>query len=105
MIVFTKRVGRRACELLRDVKTMNSHRISALLERCWFMASSREHQTKAEKIAAFLGDIAPTPHNDWKIVAAFYTAVHLVERLRAFFNEHSENHHARNMFLKGQQLK
>jgi len=33
-------------------------------------------------------------------IVAFYTAVHLVEKLRAYENEHSRNHEERNEYVR-----
>jgi hypothetical protein len=47
------------------------------------MPSADQHRTKAESNRKFLATISRDDHPDWVVVAAFYTAVHVVERLRA----------------------
>jgi len=47
------------------------------------MPSSDQHRRKAENNRAFLKTIAIESYPDWVVVAAFYTAVHLVEQVRA----------------------
>ena len=47
------------------------------------MPSADQHRRKAEGNRKFLAIISLDDHPDWVVVAAFYTAVHLVERLRA----------------------
>ena len=59
------------------------------------MPSADEHQKQAEYHLAFLQTIDTDEFCDWAAVAAFYVAVHLVEKLRAFANQHSKNHEDR----------
>jgi len=48
------------------------------------MPSASEHQIKASHNRAFLNSITDPAFCDWMAVAAFYTAVHLVEQLFPF---------------------
>ena len=56
------------------------------------MAAQSQHEVKARNNRDFLREIDATVRADWAVVVAFYTAVHLVERLRAQAGEHSTNH-------------
>jgi hypothetical protein len=47
------------------------------------MPSADQHRNKAERNRLFLDSISLQDFPEWVVVAAFYTAVHLVERLRA----------------------
>jgi hypothetical protein len=47
------------------------------------MPSQDQHRKKAESNRKFLDSISLDDHPDWVVVVAFYTAVHLVEQLRA----------------------
>lgn len=47
------------------------------------MPTASQHKIKAEGNRRHLGTINVTDHADWAVVVAFYTAVHLVERVRA----------------------
>jgi len=47
------------------------------------MPKADQHRLKAEQNRRFLDSIKLDDHPDWVVVAAFYTAVHAVERLRA----------------------
>ena len=47
------------------------------------MPSADQHRNKAEGNRKFLATISLDDHPDWVVVAAFYTAVHFAERLRA----------------------
>lgn len=47
------------------------------------MPSADQHRIKAEGNRRFLHSISVDDHPDWVVVVAFYTAVHLVEQLRA----------------------
>jgi hypothetical protein len=60
------------------------------------MPSASEHQIKANHNRAFLNSITDPAFCDWKAVAAFYTAVHLVEQLFALQGLHSQDHRSRN---------
>jgi hypothetical protein len=46
------------------------------------MPNSKQHKEKAERNQAFLSSISVAAYPEWAAVVAFYTAVHLVERLR-----------------------
>jgi hypothetical protein len=59
------------------------------------MPKPKQHQEKADNSRAFLDSISANGPPDWMAVVAFYTAVHLVEKLRAYHGEHSENHEDR----------
>lgn len=47
------------------------------------MPTADQHRVKAEGNRKFLATISLADHPDWVVVAAFYTAVHIAERLRA----------------------
>jgi len=47
------------------------------------MPSADQHRRKVEGNRSFLNTISVDDYPDWVVVVAFYTAVHLVERLRA----------------------
>lgn len=47
------------------------------------MPTADQHRNKAEHNRNFLNTIPHDDYLDWVVVAAFYTAVHYVERLRA----------------------
>jgi len=47
------------------------------------MPRADQHRIKAERNRLFLSTISVNNHPDWVVVVAFYTAVHLAERLRA----------------------
>jgi hypothetical protein len=47
------------------------------------MPSADQHRKKAESNRKFLDTISLDDYPDWVVAVAFYTAVHLVERLRA----------------------
>jgi hypothetical protein len=46
------------------------------------MPNKEQHRTKAEANKKFLATISLDDFPDWVVVAAFYTAVHLVEQIR-----------------------
>jgi hypothetical protein len=56
------------------------------------MPNSPHHRDKANHNRAFLNSIAVSQYPDWVTVAAFYTAVHLVERLRTRLPNASDQH-------------
>jgi hypothetical protein len=65
------------------------------------MANSAQHREKVDRNHAFLMTLVGKPDfPEWKAVCAFYTAVHSIERLRASFNEHSQNHDERFAFFR-----
>jgi hypothetical protein len=47
------------------------------------MPSASQHRKKAESNRKFLATISLEDYPDWVVVAAFYTAVHVIEELRA----------------------
>lgn len=65
------------------------------------MPNSKQHREHADRNRAFLATIDVAKFPDWASVVAFYTAVHLVERLRATSDDHSINHEDRLHFLHG----
>src|SRR5436189_3244283 len=64
------------------------------------MPKPKQHQEKADNNRAFLDSISTTGPPDWMAIAAFYTAVHLVEKLRAYRGEHSKNHEERSAAVR-----
>lgn len=68
------------------------------------MPNSKQHREKAERNHQFLTTVDGKYH-DWSAVVAFYTAVHLVERLRTIMpnatDQHSTDHQSRLDFLHG----
>src|SRR5260370_32852291 len=64
------------------------------------MPSASEHQIKASHNRAFLNSITDPAFCDWMAVAAFYTAVHLVEALFALQGQHSKDHRGRNRAVR-----
>lgn len=47
------------------------------------MPSADQHRKKVENNRAFLATISRDEFTEWAVVVAFYTAVHLLERVRA----------------------
>lgn len=68
------------------------------------MPNSQQHRDKAAHNREFLDLIATPRFPDWKVVVAFYVAVHLVERLRTrqpnAADQHSVDHHDRLRFVQ-----
>ena len=64
------------------------------------MPKPKQHQEKAEHNRAFLDSVTDDAYGDWKATIAFYVAVHLVEKLRAYTGDHSENHDERNRAVR-----
>jgi hypothetical protein len=64
------------------------------------MPSAQDHQRQAERHFAFMETIDGDEYCDWLSVAAFYVAVHLVERLRALTGGHSDDHKDRGEYVK-----
>jgi hypothetical protein len=64
------------------------------------MPTAEEHRQKAEHNLAFLGTIDTDEFCDWMAVAAFYAAVHLVERIRAVAGGHSIDHADRLKYIR-----
>jgi hypothetical protein len=59
-----------------------------------------EHRAKAVRNRAFLGTIAEAVYPEWTVVAAFYAALHSVERLAASESYHPPNHAARINYIR-----
>ncbi len=64
------------------------------------MPSSAEHKDKADRNRSFLATLKGTGTPEWVAVAAFYTALHLVERLAACDSIHNDKHQDRLHYLK-----
>jgi hypothetical protein len=64
------------------------------------MPSSAEHRQKAERNAALARSLDVAAYPEWVAVAAFYAAVHLVERLAACGNLHHQNHPDRSWYVQ-----
>ncbi len=68
------------------------------------MPNSKQHKDKAAHNRTFLATIAVQDYPDWAVVVAFYTAVHLVERLRTRMpnaaDQHSTTHQDRLDFVQ-----
>jgi hypothetical protein len=68
------------------------------------MPNSRQHKDKAAHNRAFLATINVQDFPDWAVVVAFYTAVHLAERLRTLLpnasDQHSTTHQDRLEFVQ-----
>lgn len=62
------------------------------------MATSSEHQQKADRHLAFLATISDE-FPDWLATVAFYTAVELIEKLLAARGHHSKSHFERKTAL------
>lgn len=57
------------------------------------MPSADQHRGKAERNRQFLASISLHDFPEWVAVAAFYTAVHLVERFRAHVGDGDSTSH------------
>lgn len=65
------------------------------------MPTAEQHQAKCAANRTFLTAFSHDSHPDWAAVAAFYTAVHAVERLRETEQQqHSRNHHDRKKYIQ-----
>lgn len=65
------------------------------------MPSADQHRQKAESNRQFLATIPLNGFPDWVVVVAFYTAVHLVERVRAASGDgHSTDHDGRLSYVQ-----
>jgi hypothetical protein len=65
------------------------------------MPSADQHRRKAEHNRKFLDSIALDDYPDWVVVVAFYTAVHLVEWLRAASGDgDSTDHEDRLLYVQ-----
>ncbi len=66
------------------------------------MPDPKQHQAKADHNRACLELFSDDRFCDWMAVVAFYTAVHLVEKLRAYNGQHSIDHTDRNKAVRNQ---
>jgi hypothetical protein len=66
------------------------------------MPKPNQHQEKANHNRLFLDSISGTGPPDWMATVAFYTAVHLVEKLRAYKGEHSRDHDERGTAVRNE---
>jgi hypothetical protein len=64
------------------------------------MPKASHHQGKATGNRAFLDSFDWNAHPDWAVVCAFYTAVHLIEHLRALDGQHSRDHQDRLQYVQ-----
>ncbi len=68
------------------------------------MPNSTQHRDKANHNRTFLSTIDVNAYPDWAATVAFYTAVHLVERLRTLLpnpmQQHSTDHQDRLTFVQ-----
>ena len=65
------------------------------------MPSASKHESKAKSNRRVLEKLDIETAADWAVVVAFYTAVHLIEHLRALDGQHSISHLDRNEYVKG----
>lgn len=69
------------------------------------MPNSKQHREKASRNRAFLATIDINLYPEWAVTVAFYTVVHLVERLRTLLpdaaRQHSQDHQDRMQFVQG----
>lgn len=63
------------------------------------MPKPKQHQEKADHCRKFLSTIGKE-FCDWQAIVAFYTALHLVEKVRAFGGEHSKSHEDRDAYVR-----
>lgn len=61
------------------------------------MPKPKQHQDKADKNRKFLESVKTTEHLEWAATAAFYTALHLIEKLFAYDNAHYTSHGTRSV--------
>ena len=64
------------------------------------MPDAKEHKTKADKNIAFFESFATSDSPEWKVVVAFYSALHMVERLASCEMVHNSDHHRRLAYLR-----
>lgn len=64
------------------------------------MPTADQHQKRTDHHLAFLQTIDPDEFCDWMGVVAFYAALHLVEKMRAFAGEHSDDHQERREYVR-----
>ena len=63
------------------------------------MPSATKHAGKASSNRRFLDSIDIETAADWAVVVGFYTAVHLIEQLRALDGQHSQDHQSRLYYV------
>lgn len=63
------------------------------------MPNASQHENKAKHNRQFLETIDCGTTSDWAAVVAFYTAVHVIERLRALDGDHSKDHQDRLQYV------
>jgi hypothetical protein len=63
------------------------------------MPSYSEHKDKADHNREFLTSLSIDNHPDWVAVVAFYTALHLIERLSSCESLHHGSHPPRGKYL------
>lgn len=64
------------------------------------MPNPSHHQIKAKTNRKFLDSFEWLDYSDWAVVVAFYTAVHLVEQLRALDGQDSKSHQDRLQYVQ-----
>lgn len=65
------------------------------------MPTASQHQNKAERNRKFVDSISIDDFPEWVVVAVFYTAVHIAERLRAAGGHgHSGSHEQRLTYIQ-----
>ncbi|VTT98946.1 Uncharacterized protein OS=Bacillus cereus Rock3-42 GN=bcere0021_34850 PE=4 SV=1 [Gemmataceae bacterium] len=64
------------------------------------MPNPSQHQTKARNNRLFLASFDSNTYPDWAAVVAFYTAVHLIEQLRAMDGVDSTSHQDRLQYVQ-----
>jgi predicted Ser/Thr protein kinase len=63
------------------------------------MPKPKQHQEKADHCKNFLS-VIPDDFSDWKAIVAFYSALHLIEKLRGYDGEHSTSHDDRDAYVR-----
>jgi hypothetical protein len=63
------------------------------------MPKPNQHQEKADHCRKFLATI-DEEFSDWRAIVAFYTALHLIEKLRAYDGDHSTSHDDRDRYVR-----
>lgn len=61
------------------------------------MPKPKQHQDKADKNKKFLETVKTSEHLEWAATAAFYTALHLIEKLFAYDGTHYTTHTKRSV--------
>ena len=65
------------------------------------MPNASQHRNKADRNRRFVAALDCDAFPEWVVVGAFYTAVHLVEQLRAAANQgHSQAHDDRTSYVR-----